>query len=118
MFGGVASGDVERGKGFQFLDDNMYNDAVVAAVIESKIISGMGLSYGFTDTGLTFQISQQERRTIAAFVEGSPSAVKQEIDGQVPEPHLLAQFAAIGFKWIGIVSQPMPACISHFPPCV
>lgn len=103
MFGGVSSAGLKRGLGQEFLNEGVYTDAAVVALITTDVTCGIGLSHGLEETGQTYTVQNtiDDGRTITDFVQGQA----KKIIAQLPEPYL---FKFRGEYGITKILQPRP----------
>ncbi len=83
LFGGVSSGGLERGQGYQFHGRQVRTGSVVAALLQSHVSADVGLTrtdrLGDPIRTLRVQGVDDGNRRITRFVEGVPAAVLPEL---------------------------------------
>lgn len=76
IIGGSTGDDSKISENFQFLNGNVYTDAVVAISILSDLKLGIGLSHGFDSTGEVVFVNKVENNRIVTQLNGEPAAEK------------------------------------------
>ncbi|RLI87169.1 MAG: hypothetical protein DRO76_02740 [Candidatus Altiarchaeales archaeon] len=94
IVGGSPGDDLQMKKTYEFLNDKIYSDAVVAALISTELVTGFGVRHGWHPVGKPMTVTKSEGGRIIE-IDGKPAikAYEEFFGREISEKALGREFA-------------------------